>query len=170
MQSTTQTNFDRETIIPSIKPEVIEFFRNEVNPDMTPEQIKDVVDSLNLEPNLQPNPIQGQIVNLLYLQEGNNLAALVIQDDDTSQLYTLSAESDLVAEANTIRIDNLKDFQLRLQDTFNHNSLVSIYYENNRIESLVIIKQKQNSLEIPEAAFARSGSQGSKCHLPPRRC
>ena len=136
--------------------------------NITPEQIPAILESL--KPNSKSNPIQGQIVNLLYLEEGNNLAALVIQKDNTNQTYTLSAEPDLIAEAKAIRIDNLKDFQFRLQDTFNHDSSVSIYYENDRIESLVIIKQEQNSLEIPEAAFARSGSQGSKCHLPPRRC
>ena len=32
MQSTSQTNLDRQNTIPSIRPEVVDFFQSEVNP------------------------------------------------------------------------------------------------------------------------------------------
>ena len=170
MQSTSQNNTNRQNIIPSVKPEIIEFFQREINSHLTPAQIKNIINSLDPELNPKPNPIQGEIVNLLYLQKGNNLVAFVIQEDNTSNLYTLSAESNLVAEANAIRIDNLKDFQFRLQDVFNHNSLISIYYEDNRIESLVIIKQEQNNqLSLKDEPFSTI-SKKTKCHFPPNLC
>ena len=171
MVSTSRNGLNRETTatVPSVKPEVMEFFQNQVNPNITPEQIENIMGSLN-SVNSQPKPIIGSPVNLLYLQDSNNLAAVVIQEDSTGVLYTLSAESDLLTEANAVRIDNLKDFQFRLQDAFNHDSSVSIYYENDRIESLVIIKREQNSLVNPDGIIAQSVSKGSKCHLPPRRC
>jgi hypothetical protein len=53
-----------------------------------------------------------------------------------------------------------------MQDTFHHDSLVSIYYENNKIDSLVIIKKNQNIKRDPLVQVGAS----TKCHLPPRRC
>lgn len=102
------------------------------------------------------------------------LISLLFMTITSSPLHLLSRSSlatDVIEieDSDTIRIDNLEDFQFRLQDTFNHDSLVSIYYENNRIESLVIIKQEQSDLSIPGGA-AQSRSQPTKCHLPPNLC
>lgn len=116
----------------------------------------------SLKPHPKSNPILGMPINLLYLQDGNNLAAVVIREDSNGNLLTLSAESDLINEANAIRIDNLKDFQFRLQDIFNHNSSLSIYHEDHRIDSLVIIKPNKGGIDT---VGRRPG-----CNLPPRRC
>ena len=129
-------------------------------------ETKTAVSSLKPTKN-KANPIFAQIVNLLYLHDGNNLAAVVLQDNSTGNLYTLSAEPDLNAKLDTIQIDNLRDFQFRLQDIFNHDSLVSIYYENNRIKSLVVIKQGQVS--VPGGPADRVGRR-SACELPPNFC
>lgn len=147
--------------VSSIKPETIDFFQKEINPNLTPEQIENIIGSL--KPNSKPNPLIGTPINLLYLQKDDNLAAVVIQQEYTGNLFILSAESDLLNEANAIPIENLKDFKFRLQDAFNHDSLVSIYYKNNRIISLVIIKRKQNNLPIPGGVSLIVGPT-SLCH------
>jgi hypothetical protein len=120
----------------------------------------------SLSPKSKSNPIQGIPVNLLYLKDGDNLAAVVIKEDFSGNLFTLTAESDLINEVNAIQIDNLKDFQFRLQDALNHDSLLSIHYENNRINSLVIIKQDQN---IGQTQPLEVGMK-PKCLLPPNLC
>ncbi|MFM2311222.1 MAG: hypothetical protein RLZZ04_498 [Cyanobacteriota bacterium] len=120
----------------------------------------------SLSPKSKSNPIQGILVNLLYLEDGNNFAAVVIKEEDSDKLFTLTAESDLMNEANAIQVNNLEGFQSRLQDAFYHDSLVSIYYENNRIDSLVIIKQAQNIKRDPLVQVGAS----TKCHLSPNRC
>lgn len=123
----------------------------------------------SLSPKSKSNPILGMPVNLLYLEDDDNLAAVVIQEDNTGELFILTAESDLMDETNAIWIKNLKNFQFRLQDALHYDSLVSIYYENNRINSLVIIKQNQGNTIQPPAR--RSGiSMGPPCGLPPNHC
>jgi hypothetical protein len=117
-------------------------------------------------PQSKSNPIQGILVNLLYFKDGDNFAAVVIKQEDNDKLFILTAESDLMNQANAIQVNNLKGFQSRLQDAFYHDSLVSINYENNRIDSLVIIKQAQNIKRDPLVQVGAS----TKCHLPPRRC
>lgn len=121
--------------------------------------------SINNPESLKSNPIEGMPVNLLYLEDGDNLAAVVIQEDDSGELFTLTAESDLMGEVNAILVDNLKDFQSRLQDALHYDSLVSIYYENNSIDSLVIIKQTQN---IKRDRIAQVGAS-TKCHLKSKK-
>ena len=168
MVSTLKNSLNQETIMPSIKPEVMEFFQNRINPNMTPEQVEEVINSLN-PTNSQPNPIIGTPVNLLYLQDGNNLAAVVVREDITGKLYTFSTERNLIENANAIALENLKDFQFRFQDAFNYNSEVSVNRQNNRIESLVIIKREQYNQPIPDPALATIGAS-SKCLLPPNLC
>lgn len=159
----TENSFDQKSGVSAIKPEIMEFFKG-INPNVSSTEVATMLKSL--EPCSKPNPILGTIVNLLYLEDGNNLAAIIIQDDDTGNLYTLSAESDLIENSDAIPIDNLKDFQFRLQDAFNHDSLLSLFYENNKINSLVIIKRKQNRKVVE---FSR-GPVETICHLPPKRC
>ena len=48
-----------------------------------------------------------------------------------------------------------------VQDTLNHDSLLSISSENNRIDSLVIIKREQNK----NVANSTAGIQEPKCRL-----
>lgn len=169
MQSTSRNNFNSETIMPSIKPEIIDFFQSEINPDLNRADIATALESMRKRPN--PNPIIGTPVNLLYLQDGNNLAAVVVREDNTGKLYTFSADCNLVKNPDTIAIENLKDFQFRFQDALNHDSLVSVNYQNNMIESLVIIKQERNNQPISDnvAATMRIG-KASKCLLPPNFC
>jgi hypothetical protein len=152
MVSTSGNSFDQKSAVSAIKPEIMELFKD-INPNVSSTEVATLLKTI--EPCSKPNPILGTLVNLLYLEDGNNLAAIVIQDNDTSIFYTLSAESDLIEDSNAIQIDNLKDFQFRLQDTFNHDSLVNIFYENNSIKSLVIIKREPNKVGIEE----------SKCRL-----
>lgn len=168
MVSISRNNLNQKTIMPSIKPEVVEFFQNEINPNMTPDRIAEVVESL--KPGFKSNPIIGSPVNLLYLQNDNNLAAVVIQEDGTNNLYTFSTEPNLNARPNTIAINNLKDFQFRLQDALNYDLLISIYYTNNKIESLVIVKREQSSQLIPGDPQISSIGKKSRCELPPNFC
>ena len=150
MVSTPKNSLNRETVIPSVKPEVIEFFQNQVDPNMTPEQISDVVESLR--PNSQPNPIFGQIVNLLYQENGTNLVSIVIQDNFSSSVYTVSTDPDINTEFSVINVVNLKDFQFRLQEAFNYQSLVNIYCKDNKIDSLVAVaKQIQEPKIVSES-------------------
>jgi hypothetical protein len=145
MVSTSENSFEQKSGVSAIKPEIMEFFRD-INPNVSSNEVATLLKII--EPSSQPNPILGTLVNLLYLEDGNNLAEIVIQEDDTGNKYTLSAESDLIENSNAIQIDNLKDFQFRLQDTFNHDSLISLFYENNSIKSLEIIKREQNTTVV----------------------
>lgn len=169
MVSASENNLGTNAAISSIKPEIVNIIRSEINPELNPAEIETVLEAL--KPATQSNPLQGTPVNLLYLQDGNNLAAVVIEEDITGKLYTLTAECDLLENSDTIKIENLKDFQFRFQDVFNHNSQVSIYYENDRIDSFVVMKPEQQQLDPRITPVTlRSGTKRSPCHLPPRRC
>ena len=173
MVSTPRNSFNRETIMPSIKPEVVEFFQNHLDPNMTPEQITDAIESLRPDSRpIRPNPILGEIVNLLYIGDSTNLVSVIMQDNSSGNLYTLSSNPNINAEFDLIDVANLNDFQFRLQDAFNHQSLVNIYYEDNRIDSLVIIaKQIQESEQFPPLINGVGmNSSGGKCRYGSPPC
>lgn len=167
MVSTAQSNLNQKTIIPSIKPEVIEFFQNEVDPKITPEQIENIIGSL--KPKSQPNPIFGQILNLLYMEDGTNLVSIVMQDNSSGNLYTLSSDFNINAESEIIEVVNLKDFQFRLQEAFNYQSLVNIYREDNQINSLVIIAKQIEEFN-PQIASIGIPSPGAVCSFGSPPC
>ena len=182
MVSTSKNGLNSETTttVTSVKPEVMEFFQNHINPNMTPEQIEEVIHSLNptnSQANSQPNPILGQIVNLLYVENGTNLVSIIIEDSNSGSIFTLSGDSDIDVEFPVIDTNNLNEFQFRLQEAFNYNSTVSISHRNGKIISLVIVNQVQ--LRVPELIDStalnvnRPGRRPDCCfgppHCPPKR-
>lgn len=119
--------------------------------------------------NLKPKPVFGEIVNLLYLESSNNLAAVAIQTENGENIIVLAKDRDVSPEESTIKINNLVDFQVRLEEAFNHRSLVSISYDCDRIVAVVRIKQEQNLEELENLPTQRNPSQmskGSKCPYP----
>ena len=169
MLSTLKNSLNQETIMPSIKPEVMEFFQNRINPNMTPEQVEEVINSLNTI-NSQPNPIFGQIVNLLYLENGTNLVSIIMQDNSSGNIYAFSSDPNIDVEAELINVANLNDFRFRLQEAFNYNLFVSIKYENDRIISLVITNQVQALTEVQDSIASDSRWRGGPVCCFPRLC
>lgn len=169
MVSTSRNSLAQETVNPSIKPEVMEFFQNEIDPNMTPEQIADAVESLR--PNSQSNPIFGQIVNLQYEENSSNLTALVIKDSNVGvgNMFTLTVNPnrEFDSDAVIIEIINLNDFQFRLQEAFNNQSFVNISYNNNRIDSLVVVINQTQNIGLDPSVL--SGSRPATCYLNPCR-
>jgi hypothetical protein len=115
--------------IPSIDPKVIDFVSQNINPNLSPEQIAFIVNSIKP----QPNPIFGEITNLSYQENSNNLVKVQINN-----IFILSAECNPDSDSNTIKIINLNDFQVRLQEAFYYKFSVNIFYENNAIVLLEI--------------------------------
>ncbi len=102
----------------------------------------------------KPNPIPGRIVNLSYQGNGNNLVEIKIQDNNSGDIFTLTAFTNVnLLDSNTIKIINFNDFQFRLQEAANNNSLINISYEDDQIFLLEII--------LPRLAFAGRPSRGS---------
>lgn len=102
----------------------------------------------------KPNPIPGTIVNLSYQGNGNNLVEIKIQDNNSGDIFTLTAFTNVnLLDSNTIKIINFNDFQFRLQEAANNNSLINISYEDDQIFLLEII--------LPRLVFAGRPSRGS---------
>ncbi|WP_019503633.1 hypothetical protein [Pleurocapsa sp. PCC 7319] len=146
-----------------LDPKIIKVFQG-INKNLTEEQIRLIVDYLN------PKPIMllGQIINLRYEENGNNLVEITIQDNYIGNIFVLSDNPDAESKYNTLKIINLKDFQLRLQEGFNYHFVVIISYKDNRIVSLEIIKQIQE----PRVLFSSVGppSGGPTCPYGPPHC
>ncbi|MGB5633822.1 MAG: hypothetical protein WBM44_07400 [Waterburya sp.] len=104
----------------------------------------------------KPNPIPGGIVNLSYQGNGDNLVEIKIEGNNSGDIFTLTAFTNVnLLDSNTIKIINLNDFQFRLQEAANNNSLINISYEDDQIFLLEII--------LPKFGFASAGipSRGS---------
>ncbi|MGL5833991.1 MAG: hypothetical protein ACRC1Z_12285 [Waterburya sp.] len=109
---------------------------------------------------VRPNPIFGQIINMLYLETGNDLASIIIQDSNNdNMLTTLSIDSKINPEGLTIKVDNLDAFSERLKEAFNYQSFVNIDYKNSRILSLVIATRP-----VQELVTAKSFEPPVTCH------
>lgn len=119
--------------IPSVEPEVIKFFQSNINENLTEEEIAFFVNSLQPK----PNPISGQIINLSYLGNSDNLVEVQI-DNFLGNIFTLSAECNPNSNSNTIKIINLNNFQVRLQEAFNYQFSVNVFYEDEQIFLLEI--------------------------------
>lgn len=123
--------------------------------------------------NRKPKPIFGEIINLLYLENSNNLAAVAIQTETGENIIVLAKDRDVSPEESTIKINNLVNFQVRLEEAFNHRSLVSISYEGNRIVAVVRITQEREQEVAPESVEAMASrvdprrSIFSCCAFPP---
>ena len=107
-------------------------------------------------PEINSQPVLGPISNVLYLEDSNNLAAIVI-DSSNDNTFTFTADPEIYPESCTVKVNNLSAFQPRLQEAFNYNKLVSITYANDNIVSLVVINQVQ--------VIPRNGN-GPVCCIP----
>jgi hypothetical protein len=108
----------------------------------------------------KPEAIFGQVINLTYSRNSNNLTELTIQDyDDPKKIFIFALEPDLNIELKMMKITNLNDFQVRLQEAFNYQYFVNISYQNEQINSLVLVTYRNENFrkEEPCAGFS-SGS------------
>ena len=97
---------------------------------------------LNLGVNkLIANLVFGEINSLSYQGNGNNLVEIKIQEQNSGDIYTVTANYNVNLDLTTIKIVNLNEFCFRLQEAFDHQSLVSISYEEDKIVFLKITRQ-----------------------------
>ncbi len=151
-----------------LDPEIIKVFKS-INDNLTEEQIEFIVDSSKPKGNPISGQIYGPIINMLYLED-DNLASVIIEDN-TGNTYILAVKPDelsITEEFHNIKINNLNNFRNRLQEAFNYQSSVSIFYEDNKIQSLVITKQILNSPGF--LASNSSISSRAACCFPYPRC
>lgn len=85
-----------------------------------------------------PSSIVGLITSLSYQESGNNLVEIKVQENNLSNIFTLTAYCNVQIDHTIIKIVNLNEFQFRLQEAFNHQYLVNIYQEDGKIILLEI--------------------------------
>jgi hypothetical protein len=123
---------------------------------MTSTQVKNSVDSSTS----MSKQIFGLVCNLRYFLNDENLEAVLIQDIKTHKAYILDSDPEANEfDAIKIKITNLSDFKVRLQEALNHESFVNIEYQDTKIKSLVVVLN-----------YSYSGSDGSiasACHVRP---
>lgn len=102
----------------------------------------------------KPNPIPGQIVNLSYQGNGNNLVEIKIQENNSGDIFTLTAFCNVNLDFYTIKIVNLNDFSFRLQEAFNNLSSVSVFREDDKI---VLLKVSRLITGVLEATRPSTG-------------
>ena len=126
----------------TVDPEITKIFQSKINPNLTQEQIAAIIEPLQSKPNL----IVGQIINLSYQENSNNLVEIEIES--LTNLFTLSVDFDASSESESIRVNNLNDYQTRLQEAFNYKHSVEIYIENSKIALLGITLDIKMMLRI----------------------
>lgn len=112
----------------------------------------------------RPNPILGRIVNFSYQGNGNNLVEIKIQENNSGDIFTLTAFCNVNLDFYTIKIVNLNDFSFRLQEAFNNLSSVSVFCEDDKIVLLEIILP---GFGLASAGIPSRGSGGSGSGLQP---
>jgi hypothetical protein len=108
---------------------------------------------------VKPEPIFGQIINLGYSQNSQNLTEMAIQDyDDPKTIFLFALEPYLKFNPKTMKITNLNNFQVRLQEAFNYQYFVNMSYENDQINSLILITYRNENFreDKPCAGFSSS--------------
>lgn len=133
---------------PNSNAKIIELIQSEIDPKLRSEKIDFFLNSLSP----QPNPLYGEIANLLYFKDGEKLKAVTIWLNATGNIIILSDDLDLIPDA--IEINNLEAFQTKLEAAFNYQSSVSISHENNQIVSLVRMKQ---NLDLQRSVLFNGG-------------
>jgi hypothetical protein len=108
-----------------------------------------------------PNPIFGQIISLSYQGTGNNLVEVKIQENNFGSIFTLTAYCNVNLDFYTIKIVNLNDFCFRLQEAFNSDSSISIFYENDKIV-LLEIARRVTAIFGGRPSRGSSGTGGSR--------
>lgn len=131
-----------------------------------------VINDMKSMPN--SNLVFGEIVNLLYLESSNNLAGVAIRSNIAENVVVLAKDKELSPEAETIEINNLNDFQAKLEEAFNYQSFVSISYERDRIVAVVRILPEQEAVSESVGVlaskvdpFIKSIARPSCCTFPP---
>jgi hypothetical protein len=98
-----------------------------------------------------PEPIFGQIINLLYVGGSGNLQAIAVQDEkNPAKIFLLGADSDSEFGSDMIKISNLNNFEPKLEKVFDNEYYINIDYADNQINSIIIV-----------ACLPRSQNQGS---------
>lgn len=141
-------------------PEIIDFFQSRINKNLTPAQIEIIVNTIN------PNPIYGKIIDLLYIDSDENLMGITVENS-IGIVFFLVAQDGISESQNTIILNNLNAFTNRLQEAFNYNSTVIIKYDSNQILSVVITKITQ---QFDIVLSGNPGKQSKIKCLHPRFC
>ncbi|MEM8831143.1 MAG: hypothetical protein AAGE96_17555 [Cyanobacteria bacterium P01_G01_bin.19] len=106
-----------------------------------------------------PNPISGEIINLIYQGNSNNLVEIEVREINFDKTFTLTAYCNVEFNYDTVKIANLHDFTYRLQEAFNYRFVASIYHQDGKIVSLEI--KRPNIFPLPSNfQILRSISQG----------
>ena len=109
---------------------------------------------------LSTNSVFGEINSLSYQGNGSNLVQIKIQEHNSSEIYTFTANFNINSDLATIKIVNLNEFCFRLQEAFDHQYLVSISYKEDKI--VLLNMTRQASTETGRVGGGSSGgSSGS---------
>ncbi|MGL5943881.1 MAG: hypothetical protein ACRC2S_26635 [Waterburya sp.] len=88
-----------------------------------------------------PEPIFGQIINLLYVRGSGNLRAIAIQDEkNPAKIFLLGADPDSEFGSDMIKISNLNNFKAKLEKVFDNEYYINIDYADDQINSIIIVK------------------------------
>ena len=87
------------------------------------------------------NPVFGTIDSLSYQGKGDNLVEVKIRENNSGNIFTFTAFTNVKLDFKTIEIGNFKDFQFRLQEAFNNHFVVSVFHEDGKIVLLEITRQ-----------------------------
>jgi hypothetical protein len=99
-----------------------------------------------------PEPIFGQIINLLYLGGSENLQAIVVQDEKNPQkFFILGVDPDGEFGSDMIKINNLNNFEAKFEKIFYSEYYIKVEYADNQIKSIAAVACLPISSEKKEA-------------------